>query len=400
MNYQFFAPCPLCMEDLLQDELHSLGIRSTRITQAGVSFRASLGQAYRVCLWSRTASRVYLSLATFNVENRDDLYREALRIRWSDHMNERNSFRIDSSTSGIRTLNNNFAALVLKDAICDYFRKQSGRRPAVQCEKPDIAINLHISGNSATISLDFAGESLHKRRYRNIGLKAPLKENVAAAMLLRAGWPEIAGKGGSFIDPMCGSGTILIEAAMMAGGTAPGLFRDYYGCIGLQSHDAEMWNQSMEEAKKRYETGKPKIPLIRGYDCDQRAVDAAREHCAKAGFSDIIVIEKRNLSGLFDIDFSDFTPGLIAVNPPYGHRLDKHGDLLSLYENLGRLFSKSFPGWKASVLTGHQHLAKSIGLRASKINTIYNGTIKCTLALFEMNERNRFVPLAEKKSDK
>jgi 23S rRNA (guanine2445-N2)-methyltransferase / 23S rRNA (guanine2069-N7)-methyltransferase len=196
---------------------------------------------------------------------------------------------------------------------------------------------------------------------------------------------------------MCGSGTILIEAALIAGSAAPGLFRDYYGFKAWKPHNEKLWERCLANARKDYEEGKSTIPPVRGYDNDDRAVTAARKNIMRAGLEKVIMIEKRNVFSLSDIDFRHVQQGLIAFNPPYGHRLADEKDLFRFYEQLGRMFSENFHGWKVAVLTVHERLAKSIGLRASKVNTLYNGSLKCTLAVFEINEKNRFVPLKRKK---
>ncbi len=274
-----------------------------------------------------------------------------------------------------------FASQKVKDAIVDQFRENCGKRPSVDINNPDITIHLFLDRNRATLSLDLSGESLHKRGYRVQAGPAPLKENVAAAILMRAGWPDIAKKGGAFIDPLCGSGTLLIEAAMMAGDIAPGLIRKEHGLSTWKKHDHELWQRLLLEAEQRRLAGREKIPSIVGWDSSKSAVAAAAANIEAAGLKDKIHVEKKDLARA---QAPHLKPGLIVSNPPYGERLGNIEELIPLYSSLGAILTQEFKGWRASILTGSRELSMATGLKAGKVNTIFNGPIECTLATFQI----------------
>ncbi len=384
------------MEDLLASELRAFGASQVRETRAGVAFSGTLDIAYRCCLWSRIASRVLLCITEFDAKDPDALYEGGLRIPWQDHMAVTSSFAIDCSAKGERFCNSDYAALKLKDALCDSFRRISGARPDVDTENPSIRINLRIEGERAIVSVDLSGESLHRRAYRKTATLATLKENVAAAVLSRAGWEEIAKAGGFFFDPMCGSGTLPIEAALMAGDVAPGLSRARFGFIGWKGHSHDAWNALLDEARERREAGRSAIPRIEGWDRDESAVRASEANAAAAGLGNAVRFFKKD-AGNAETEQSPYG-GLVATDPPYGKRLEADGDLTRFYEDLGRACRKTFPGMRLAILAGSEELARSVGLRAFRTNTLYNGRIQCTLACFELGETNRFVSPTEKRA--
>ena len=229
-QYYFFASSPKLIEDLLANELKTLGAENIKISISGVYFTGSLEIAYRVCLWSRIANHLYLILKDFEYDNKDQIYKEALSIRWTDHFAVENTFAVSCTLTSTNIINHNhYGALIVKDAIADYFRKKNNKRPDIDKNNPDIMVHLHIDKKKAKISINLSGDSLHKRGYRKSGGLATLKENVASAMLLRSDWEKIAASKGIFIDPMCGTATLPIEAAMIAGDIAPGLLRSNFG---------------------------------------------------------------------------------------------------------------------------------------------------------------------------
>ena len=231
----FFATCPRNTEGLLLDELRALGAPEVAETRAGVAFRGPLQVAYRACLWSRVASRVLLHLHSCPVASPDELYECVRELPWEDHLLVSGTLAVEVTTTikrgPLADLNTHFAEQRVKDAVVDRFRARSGTRPGVDLARPDIRINVHLTPEGAGISLDLSGDGLHRRGYRTEGGEAPLKENLAAAILLRAGWPRTVETGACLLDPMCGSGTLLIEGALIAADTAPGLLRDYYGFL-------------------------------------------------------------------------------------------------------------------------------------------------------------------------
>ncbi|WP_347261237.1 THUMP domain-containing protein, partial [Rudaea sp.] len=264
---KFFVTCPKGLEYLLVDELKALGAGEVREALAGVHFSGGLDAGYRACLWSRLASRVLMPIAEFAVADGDALYRGALEVDWSAHFGAGATFAVDAvgSTPGIT--HTQFAALRVKDAIVDQFREREGERPSVDTERPSVRINLVLRKGQAILGIDLAGTPLHQRGYRFGKGLAPLKENLAAGMLLRAGWPAVYAAGGGLVDPMCGSGTLLIEAALIAADIAPGLRRDYFGFLGWRGHDAALWQALREAAQARALTGAQSLrPVFFGFD--------------------------------------------------------------------------------------------------------------------------------------
>ncbi|HMW43989.1 MAG TPA: THUMP domain-containing protein, partial [Plasticicumulans sp.] len=252
----FFATAPRGVEPLLAAELAALGAAPVREGRGGVSFGGPLETAYRVCLWSRTASRVLRLLARVPAADADALYAGVLDLPWEDHLDPDGTLAVDFVAAGRSAIRHTqFGAQRVKDAVCDRLRERCGRRPSVDRAAPDLRINVHASGETADVALDLSGESLHRRGYREDGALAPLKENLAAALLLKAGWPAIVEAGGALLDPMCGSGTFVIEAALIAADRAPGLLRPDWGFFGWCGHDAGLWRLLVLEARERAAAG-------------------------------------------------------------------------------------------------------------------------------------------------
>jgi 23S rRNA (guanine2445-N2)-methyltransferase / 23S rRNA (guanine2069-N7)-methyltransferase len=381
--FPLFATAPKGIEPLLADELQALGITQVSPTRAGVTFQGSLAQAYRVCLWSRLANRVLLPLTTFSAPDPEALYQGVQTIAWHEHLSPDGTLAVDFSSLHSNIDHTHFGALKVKDAIVDQFRANYRTRPNVALSQPDVQIHVHLRHNEATVYIDLAGDSLHKRGYRALCAVAPLKENLAAAILIRAGWPTLAQAGGSLLDPMCGSGTLLIEAALMAADIAPALLRDYFGFSHWRQHEANLWQDLVREAQQRKVAGISKLPLIQGYDMDAKVVQIAQLNVKQAGLSRKISIQPRSLSQ-FGLD-KPGTSGLVIVNPPYGERLGNVTELRHLYGQLGDTLKTHFQGWQAAVLAGNPELGKQIGIRANKIYTLYNGALECKLLRFEIH---------------
>jgi len=374
----FFATTSRGLEPVLADELTTLGAADVRPVPGGVSFSGQLEVAYRACLWSRLGNKVLLHLKTFPAGTADEVYEAAREVPWEAHLLPNGTFLVDSSVQGSDIPHSGHAALRAKDGVADRFRERSGQRPFVRKVRADIRIHLHLGKKKGHLYLDLSGESLHRRGYRIMGTPAPLKEHLAAAILLRSGWPEVAASGGPLVDPMCGSGTFLIEAALMAGDTAPGLFRQYFGFLGWLGHASVVWTGLLEEARARRDTGFQHIPLIQGYDSDGKAVSVARKNISAAGLREKIQVRQCQLSAI-PTPAPGVRPGLLIVNPPYGQRMGTDEKLRPLYQALGDRFRKDFIGWNMSVLLGNPELKPFLGLRAYKRHTLYNGTIRCEL---------------------
>jgi 23S rRNA (guanine2445-N2)-methyltransferase / 23S rRNA (guanine2069-N7)-methyltransferase len=377
---QFFATTPKGLELLLVDELRALGINSAAEKLAGVEFSADMESAYRACLWSRLANRVLLKLAKFPAATPEELYAGVQAIDWNQHLDPDGTLTVNFTTNQSVINHTLFGAQKVKDAIVDQFRDEFDVRPSVARAQPDIVINVYLYRDVATLSLDLSGESLHKRNYRLSTGSAPLKENLAAAILIRAGWPQIAKTGGMLLDPMCGTGTLLIEGAYMAGDVAPGFHRNYFGFDGWKQHQPLIWEKLVEEAQERANIGVAQLPPIVGYDIDPQAIKAAFENIDRSGFHGKIHVEKRALNVLTKKVGVD--NGLIVVNPPYGERLGEIEDLEPLYTELGQKFKDEFNGWQAAVFTGNPDLGKVMGIRARKYYPLFNGALPCKLLLF------------------
>lgn len=380
----FFATCPKGLEYLLVDELKALGAQEVREALAGVHFRGELEAGYRACLWSRLASRILTPLTEFAAEDADALYAGAKAIDWSEHFDADSTFAIDAvgSTRGIT--HSQFAALRVKDAIVDQFRERAGTRPNVDTEQPALRINLVLRKGRAIIGIDLSGAPLHQRGYRQGRGIAPLKENLAAAMLLRAGWPSIYAAGGGLVDPLCGSGTLIIEAMFMAADVAPGLRRERFGFMGWRGHDAALWKSLHDAAQTRATSGLQALrTAFFGFDQDPTVLNEAKRNAQFAELSGFVHFGRQSLDHLHRPHELEM-PGLVISNPPYGERMGADSDVVALYRLLGEKLKTEFSGWHASIITSDESLGRAIGLHAHKRYKLYNGAIECTLLNFDL----------------
>jgi len=383
----FFATCPKGLEYLLRDELVALGAADVREALAGVYFSGTLETAYRACLWSRLASRILLPLAEFDAATDDALYAGVQTIDWSQHLAAHATLAVDAGTAQSKLTHSQFIAQRVKDAVVDQFRQRDGSRPGVDTEEPDVRINLRLRRDRATLSLDLAGSPLHRRGWREVQGEAPLKENLAAAMLLRARWPEMYAQGGALLDPMCGSGTLLIEGALMVADVAPGMRRDYFGFLGWQQHDIALWRGLLEEARQRADTGLRALrSCFFGSDADARMVQTAKRNAQEAGVSGFFTLDKHD--ALHVSPPPGVTHGLVITNPPYGERLGERDEMPKLYRALGETLRARFAGWRAAVLAGDVELGRAMPLRADKKYALYNGALETVLLLFELHARD------------
>jgi len=398
-TYQLFATTPKAMETILTDELQALGVNNIKATLAGVAFQGDLETAYRACLWSRTANRILLVLSSFEVKTQEDLYNGVQKIDWFEHINPEDSFAVSFSAKNSAAINNtHFGALKVKDAIVDQMRARFQTRPSINTEQPNIRINVYLNGENAQLSLDLSGESLHRRGYRDVSIKAPMKENLAAAMLLRSGWPQIAKQQGSLIDPMCGSGTLLLEGAMIAADYAPGLLRDYFGFTGWKKHDAQCWKKLRAEAEQRKKIGLEKLPVIVGFDQNRHTVNTALAHIANAGLQNKIHVERRDIEDAEPAD--SWKPGLLICNPPYGERLGDEQETAELYKKFGENLKTHFIGWKAAMIISNPEQGFRLGIRSQKPITLFNGALECKLLRLDIEESNFFVPKAKTQEER
>ena len=387
MNSQqrFFATAPKGMEGLLADELRQLGAGNVSETRAGAGFQGDLTTAYRVCLWSRIANRVLLPLAQFPAADEEALYQGVLDIDWGQHLDPAGTLAVDFSSVRSAITHTQYGAQKVKDAVVDQLRHNTGQRPSVEREHPDLRINVFLYRDQATVNIDLSGDSLHRRGYRLGGASAPLKENLAAAILMRAGWPTVAQQGGPLVDLMCGSGTLPIEAALLAADIAPGLQRHYWGFRGWLGHDADRWAALVADARRRREKGMAKLPPILGYDVSGQAIAVAQDNAAHAGLAEVIQFNQRAICDCAPAP--EGQPGLVVVNPPYGERLGEQEELKPLYQELGECLKQQYEGWRASVITSDAELGKCLGIRARHINKLYNGALECMLLRLELEPR-------------
>jgi 23S rRNA (guanine2445-N2)-methyltransferase / 23S rRNA (guanine2069-N7)-methyltransferase len=385
-SYRYVATCPKGVEPLLLAELRSFGAVDPRETVAAVTFSGPLEVALRACLWSRTASRILLVLAEFDVAGDSDLYAGVSSIAWEDHIDPATTIAVDAVGTAPGLTHTGFVARRVKDAVVDRLRDKTGTRPSVDLDDPAVRINMRLAKERGTISIDLSGAPLHRRGYRTEGkqAEAPLKENLAAAILMRAGWPELSSAGAALLDPMCGSGTLVIEAALIAADQAPGLLRDTWGFQGWLGSEPDTWDTLLDEADERAEAGRAEMPPLLGRDIDPAAIALAVECASGAGLGKCVSFEQGELTEMV----APASAGLVVTNPPYGERLGEASELAKTYSELGRRLAEEFDGWRAAVLTSEKELALSVGLRSHKNYALYNGAIPVRLYLFAIDADN------------
>ena len=372
---KFFASCGKGLEYLLADELVALGCTRATATMAGANAEGTLLDAQRAVLWSRLASRVLWPIAEFPCADEHALYAGAAAIDWTQHLDASHTIAVDAHVSGDAITHARYAAQRVKDAVVDTVRAKTGERPDVDVESPDVRLNFVIRKGQATLSIDLGGGSLHRRGWRRAQGEAPLKENLAAAVLLRGGWPQVYADGGDLLDPMCGSGTLLIEGALMAADVAPGLMR-----LGdnlptrWAGFDISAWKTLQIDAIEREARGRASLrPCFTGSDLDPHAIRSARENAQAAGVDDAIAFAVRDIA---DLPVQENPRGVVACNPPYDARLAADP---ALYRALGDALKRATPAWCASLLCGDFELARATGLRAQKRYQLFNGPIECSL---------------------
>jgi 23S rRNA (guanine2445-N2)-methyltransferase / 23S rRNA (guanine2069-N7)-methyltransferase len=382
----FVASAPRGFADLLARELAAGGAMELRERAGGVRFRGSLECGYRACLWSRIASRVFLEVGRFSARDAQELHAAVRAIDWTAHLAPGASLACDFSGRHPSITHSHFGALTVKDGIVDALRARTGARPDIARERPDVRVHAHAHGTEITLAIDLSGESLHRRGYRTSGGEAPLKENLAAGVLLRAGWPALLERlreaaeprAAAFLDPLCGSGTLCIEAALIACERAPGLTRSYCGFLGWRGHDAALWERLLAEARTRAERCADFPLAVYGSDRDARAVGAARDNAARAGLKAGVHFSVAPLSAARPPPGFVGAPGLLATNPPYGVRLEDAAGARAVHRELGALLRQHFLGWEAAVLTDAQ-LGRELGLRAFRTHRLWNGPLECRL---------------------
>lgn len=379
----FVAKTSFGFEQLLADELQTFGASNIRLGHRAVQFDGTQETMYRANLYSRVALRILKPIATFPAANEQQLYDGVKRIKWEKYLSADDSIAVDGVTVKSKLTHSLYVALKTKDAIVDQFRERTGTRPNVDLNFPTVRINVHLSSDVANVSLDSSGESLHKRGYRQETGEAPLNETLAAGMVMLTGWD----KKSPFLDFMCGSGTIVIEAALMARNIAPGIFRKEFGFERWRDFDAGLWKQLWEEAKKNELSSLPF--RITGIDRSSQVLRTAKMNAKEAGLSEDIDFHA--------MPFEDYTPSetaqTIVINPPYGGRITDD-DLFALYTSIGDQLKKKYSGSNAWILTANRDAAKHIGLHPSRKIPLFNGALECRLLKYEMYRGTKKKPAA------
>ncbi|ERN40276.1 putative N6-adenine-specific DNA methylase [Rubidibacter lacunae KORDI 51-2] len=362
------------LEEIAARELQQLGAALVQPEVAGVAFTGDRATLYKANLWLRTVFRVLVPLAEFPCRSAQDLFRGTYAISWEEYLPPHLTLAVYCTGSNRQLNHTHFSALQVKNAIVDRQRQQFGKRSSIDTQEPDVAVHLHIRGDRGTVSLDSSGSSLHRRGYRPAVGHAPLKETLAAGLLALGDWqPELP-----LLDPMCGSGTLLLEAGAIACNIAPGLFRQEFGFQRWLDFDAELWDRLVFEARQQQRSELP-APIV-GSDLDPEAILQCRDNARRCGLGDRLHFECRDLAEVT----APADRGVMICNPPYGKRLGDEEELCELYKQLGDIFKQRFTGWTAYVLSGSKELSKCIGLRASQRLPVYNGPLRCTLLRYEL----------------
>ena len=381
---EFLATCPRGIELLLADELAGLGAEPGKTTVGGVHFRGSLEAAYRACLWSRLANRVVLCLVRESeIETPEQLRAVTAGVDWKDHLVPGASLAVDFQGRSEAIRHTRFGSQTVKDGVVDRLQAEGRARPDIDLKAPDLRLHAHLHRGRLILGVDLAGDSLHRRGYRREVGHAPLKENLAAALLVRAGWPALAREGAPLVDPLCGAGTLLIEAAMMAADMAPNLSRQRFGFHGWGGHDEAAWRELKREAEARASIGRKRCrSRLFGFDQSPPALAAARSNAMRAGLPALIEFHGASLAELSRPEgLADAPAGLIITNPPSGERLGELPELVGLYGQLGERVRAAFPGWQLAVFTGNPDLGHRLGLRAHKQYSLRNGPLEAKLLL-------------------
>jgi putative N6-adenine-specific DNA methylase len=370
----YFATVARGLEEVTAKELERLGASEVKADFTGVHFQGDKELLYRVNLWSRIAFRILQNIDRIPSANAEELYRGIYDIEWGEYIRSEQTLAVNC-TGGNKNLNHShFTALQVKNAIVDRQFKDSGRRSDIDPENPDILVNVHIRDNNCTVSLDSSGESLHRRGYRPAMGLAPLKETLAAAIIELSDWQNDL----AFFDPLCGSGTLPIEAGMKALKIAPRLYRQKFSFQNWQDYDSSLWNKIIRQAKEE-ELQSLSQPIV-GSDRNAQVIAEARENAAFCDLDREIQFQQ--------LEVTDIEPpaakGVLICNPPYGKRIGEVDELIGFYRLLGDIFKQRFTGWTAYILTGNKELSKQVGLKASRRIPLYNGSIACTLLKYEL----------------
>lgn len=391
-KFSCYATCARGVEDLLERELLEQGVSASRKSVGVIYFSADHRQLYAICLWSRVASRVFFELLaaadSLEINSELTLYSQVRELAWELHIDESLTIAVDFSGENRAINNTQYGAMRVKDAVVDRLREATGVRPDVARNDPDIRIQARLHKDKLQIGLDLSGGGLHRRGYRLEQGAAPLRENLAAAILMRSAWGERASAYEALVDPMCGSATFLIEAAMMSAARAPGLFRSDFGFRKWKLYRAEIWQEVLEQARERYEQGKRSMPIFVGADADPRMVKIAQANIQRAELSQFITVIEGDLSAPVQLP-QPVAKGLLICNPPYGERMGEIEQLREQYFELARYAKRYFSYWQLAVFTGNRELAQEMRMRPKKVNKLSNGAIACELLQYDVQPESQ-----------
>ena len=377
-----FASTARGLEELLKSELETLGAQACKVVQGGVHFEGDDRLLYQSLLWSRLASRILLPLNEFKVHSDLDLYLGVMAIDWPEIFGVDKTFAVHFSGLNDEIRNSQYGALKVKDAIVDSFTRKIDQRPNVAKQQPDIRVNVFLQRDTASVALDLSGEGLHQRGYRDLTGQAPLKESLAAAIVMRSGWQA----GTPMVDPMCGSGTLLIEAAMIAADRAPGLHRQHWGFTAWNKFDAELWRELTAEAQVRTRRAvQETTSRFFGSDIDRRVIEMARANARRAGVSELISFDAKEVGKLTN-PLPEGPTGTVISNPPYGERLESEPALIALHNLLGRIMKTQFGGWQLSLFSASPELLSCLQLRADRQFKAKNGPLECVQKNYQLAE--------------
>ena len=369
-SFAFFATCARGLEPILADELSALQASGVSTGRGGVHFQGDKTLLYRANLELRTAIRVLLPIMHSQVASTDELYQAVQEIDWTRYLTPDHTLAVDCNVRDSHITHSQYAARRVKDAICDQFVEKCGSRPSVNVERPMLGLNLHVYQDEAVLSLDSSGDSLHKRGYRPIQTRAPLNEALAAALVLLTGYHgDVA-----FVDPMCGSGTLCIEAAWIALARPPGLTRRHFGFMGWMDFDVALWTELRDQARRQVRA-RLEQPIV-GSDLHPGAVAMAGNNARAAGIGHVLSFTHRDLR---DCRPPDGPPGILLTNPPYGERLGEEKELRPLYAELGEMCGKHYRGWRVFIFSGNASLARNLGVSVRSSVPLFNGKIPCKL---------------------
>ena len=380
---QLFATTARGFEELLKSELTELGAQDAKVAQGGVHYWADDETLYRTLLWSRLSSRILLPIVQAKVFSDLDLYSAVVGVNWLDYFDEKVHFFVDFNGTNQEIRHTQFGAMRVKDGIVDYFERHGRARPNVDKEQPDIRIHAYLNRDDVVLSLDLSGDALHMRGYREDTGKAPLRETLAAAIVLRSGWQ----KGTLLVDPMCGSGTLLIEAAQMEAQIAPQLYRLHWGFDFWQGHNQAVWEKVKEEALALAEAEKQREnpPHFYGFDLDHRVLQKAKQNAQNAGVAHLMQWQQGDVAAIKNP--SPNVAGTVICNPPYGERLGTTPALIALYSVFGQRLKQQFAGWNASIFSGEPSLLDCLRLRSHRQFKAKNGPLDCVQKNYQIAER-------------